>query len=89
MKAVVEGEAAVIAKGLTVAQRRQIDRNAIGGDFAMSTVRVLIRKGLFEVRPDSPNGRWGPCAITELGLAVREHLTATPPHPDTTPGAEG
>lgn len=63
-----------IARSLTKAQREQVARDAIGGDFVLGTVKALTRKGLFAFSPESPNGRCGPVRITPLGLAVRAYL---------------
>ena len=89
----VEGEerAAVIAKGLSEHRRFLLSKemplisprlSANNRPAFTRSVNALRRDGLLKW---TPNG-W---TATELGLTVREHLTRTPPHPDTTPGVEG
>lgn len=58
-------------RGLTKVQRRFVIDGSIHGDFTLTTVRTLIRKGLFHIVPDSPDGRWGPACLTPLGVAVQ------------------
>ena len=70
-------DAKQIAAKLTPAQRRHIENGCISGDFAMATVNVLARKGLFYLRIDSPNGKCGFMELTPLGLEVRALLAPT------------
>jgi hypothetical protein len=62
--------AADIARSLTKAQRREVLRGTIG-DAPLSLVRRLIGMRLMHIVPHSPNGQYGPCTLTPLGLEVR------------------
>lgn len=81
-----------IAGKLTEAQREQVRREMISGDFSMATVRALIRKRVMHVVPDSPNGRWGLCVLTPFGIEVRQALQEMdrpPPSKGSGNGGEG
>ena len=71
-------DVAEIARSLTKAQVREIMRGSIS-DAPLSLVRTLIRKGVMHIAVESPDGRYGPCVNTPLGLAVRAHLTQEQP----------
>lgn len=70
-------DVARIAAGLTEAQRRAMVMTYRGqeataiyhGDPLISTLRVLVKKGLLVSEPHLRK-----CAFTPLGLAVRNHL---------------
>lgn len=68
-----------LVRGLTKVQRRFVMDGCIHGDFSITTVRCLMRKGLFHIVTDSPNGQFGPMRLTERGLAVPSALKATNP----------
>lgn len=63
-----------IAKTLSPSQRYHVERGSISGDFSMATVNALHRKGLFELRVDSPNGQWGFMEPTPLCREVQAVL---------------
>ena len=77
----VEGErAAVVAAKLFRLERERLTGwQGVGGAAYNVISEDLCEMGLL-------NADW---SLSPFGLAVREHLTRTPPHPDTPPGAEG
>lgn len=72
----IDGGVRAAAASLTKAQRYHVLNGCISGDFSMSTVSALRRKGLFELVIDSPNGRYGLMKPTALGQQVRDYLRA-------------
>jgi DNA-binding MarR family transcriptional regulator len=67
-----------VVRGLTKPQRTLVKDGCIHGDFTMTTVRALQRKGLFSLVIDSPNGRCGFMRLTPLGQAVRAAMSEPP-----------
>jgi hypothetical protein len=65
-----------IIKGLRPAMKTLILRGCAGGDECLGTIRACIRRKLMHIRVDSPNGRCGPCVLTDLGKAVQQRLKA-------------
>lgn len=64
----------LFVRGLSKAQRQYVAAGCIHGDCTMQTVRALVRKGLFRLVIDSPNGNAGFMRLTPLGENVRDHL---------------
>ena len=48
----------------------------IHGDCSMTTARALMRKGLFSLEIDSPNGQWGFLRLTPLGREAQQIIKA-------------
>jgi hypothetical protein len=65
---------AAIARGLSKAQRYWVKEGSAHGDISMRMVRTLISKGLWYIRTDSPDGRYGVAVSTDLGASVRAFL---------------
>lgn len=64
-------------RGLTKVQRMYVKDGSAHGDIAMRTVAALLRKGLFYIKIDSPNGLYGSARLTPLGEAVQAALPAS------------
>ena len=67
-----------LATSLTPAMKTLILRGSAGGDECLGTVRACIRRKLMHIVVHSPNGRYGPCTLTDLGKAVQQRLQGKP-----------
>lgn len=65
-----------VVRDLTRAERTLVHDGCIHGDFRMSTVRNLKRKGLFYLKITSPNGQCGFMELTPLGLDAQALIKA-------------
>ena len=65
-----ESDLLALAKSLTPVQKRAVADGYIG-DQGMATIKSLLRKDLYHLVIDSPNGRYGFMRLTERGDAVR------------------
>lgn len=78
----MQSEAERIAKGLSAAQRRALNRLARAYVWIDGRSKAaLVRRGLAKSRGDGRDaliGKWEAVVITPIGLAVREVLLKTP-----------
>lgn len=85
--------AAAALKQLTRAQKRFVADGYIHGEFRMQTIRELLRKGLFYLVIDSPNGQCGHMELTPLGKNVQALINPgnrkDAPPPKSPQGREG